>query len=581
MRHIYIKIIFLLVLIFTIGACEEEDNLQPEGQWELSTPSAVTPQSNEQIVLEENNTNELITFSWTEATSSAGYDVYYSVLIVDGENPNYTNPIMDIEAENSGKDLSATVSYGDLDTALSLAGYAANSNANLIWAAVAQSLSKEEMGISNLIVKRFENEIIPTQLFLSGTATENGNDISNAIPLRRLNNSEGNPSNNYEMYTSLTAGNTFMFYSEQSLPAHKYGGAEDVLVKNGNPISVTEDGQYRISVDLDNNTYSLLKINTWNVKGSPIIGGWDSDEPLAYIGGGVWQASMDLVETGGFLFRADVPSGDYWSYLMKRVVGTPNEVIMESQAASQGLLYEDIPSEEKGTMIVTLDLSSNAYTYTIEKDPNVAEPIETPETLFLFVNNTMVEELTKDGDVFNASNYLALQTSDVVSFNVASDGSGNGYTIFSSIGVTDTPDDAKVIANAEISNGNDEISVERDQAYNFSIDFSSAKLTWSYYNITLFHWDELNQKWDDRNEYLMTYVHPYKFTTSASLKANFDMKFFSPWDNDFGADNPSALNGTMTNHGGSNFKNTTIDGTYTVSIEVTNDYLTGTYNFEL
>jgi hypothetical protein len=57
------------------------------------------------------------------------------------------------------------------------------------------------------------------------------------------------------------------------------------------------------------------------------------------------------------------------------------------------------------------------------------------------------------------------------------------------------------------------------------------------------------------------------------------MKFFSPWDNDFGADNPSSLEGTMTNHGGSNFRNITSDGTYNVSIEITSDYASGTYKF--
>lgn len=579
MKHIYIKIVFLLAVILTVGACKEEDNLQPEGLWELSVPSIVAPENNAKIVLDENNASELITFNWTPATSSLGYGVYYSVIIVDAENPDYENPLMEITAENGGKGLSAAVSYEDLDTALSLAGFNANTDVNLMWAAVAKSLSKEEMGTGNLTVTRFENEIIPTQLFISGTATESGTDMAQAISLRRLNNSEGKPSNIYEMYTSLTAGNTFMFYSEQSLPAHKYGGAEDVLVKNGEPMSVAEDGEYRITVNLDNNTYSLLKIDRWNVKGSPIIGGWGSDEPLAYIGGGVWQATMDLVDTGGFLFRADVPNQGYWNYLLKRVVGTANEVIMESQAGDQGLSYEDIPSEVKGTMIVTLDLSSSAYTYSIEKDPNAAEPIETPETLYLFVNNTMIEEMTKDGDIFNNTNYLALQNGDVVTLNTASDGTGSSFTMFSNIGATDSPNDVKVSVNSDLSAGSDAITVERDQAYGFSIDFANAKFTWSYYNLFLFHWDEVNQKWDDRDEFLLTYVHPYKFTTTASLKAGFDMKFFSPWDNDFGADDPSALSGTMTNRGGSNFKNITTDGSYNITVEVTNDYASATYEF--
>jgi hypothetical protein len=323
----------------------------------------------------------------------------------------------------------------------------------------------------------------------------------------------------------------------------------------------------------------MLKIERWNVKGSPIIGGWGSDEPLEYIGGGIWQATMDLVNTGGFLFRADVNGAGYWDYLFKRVVGTANTLIIESDAASQGLLFEDVPSEQIGTMIVTLNLSANAYTYSIVKDPNAASPITTPNSLFLFVNNTMVEEMTKDGDVFKTSKYFALKNGDKVSLNTLANGTGNSYTIATNIGATDTPDAVNVLFKSNLSEGTGAISVERDQAYKFSLDFANAKLQWNYYNLFLFHWDEINQKWDNRNEYLLTYVHPYKFTGTFALKTNFDMKFFSPWDNDFGSNSPSALSGTMTNKGGSNFRNITSDGNYKVNVEVTNNYDTGTYQF--
>ncbi|MDV7188467.1 SusE domain-containing protein [Lutibacter sp. TH_r2] len=579
MKHIY-KIVFFFILAISIVACKEDDNLQPEGLWELSTSEIILPSENETIVLDAENSNELITFGWTEAVSSAGYGVFYSVVIVEAENPDYENPLIEITADNGGEDLSAFISYEDLDRALSLAGYDAGSEVNLIWGAVAQSLSKQTMVTGNLTVIRFETEIIPTQIFVSGNATEGGDNLSLATPLKRLDNSDGNPSNIYEVYTSLTAGNTFMFYSEQSLPAHNYGGADDVLVKNGEAITVSEDGQYKITVDLENNTYSLLKFDRWNVKGSPIIGGWGSDEPLEYIGGGVWQATMEFVETGGFLFRADVPGGDYWSYLMKRVVGTSNEVIMESQAGNQGLSYEDVPAEIKGTVIVTLDLSADAYTYSIEKDPNAVGPIETPETLFLFVNDVMTEELVKDGDTFSSVNYMALQTSDIVALNSMANGTGNSYTVSSNIGATDTPDSVKVSVNADLSEGDDNISVERDQAYLFSIDFENSKLSWSYYNIFLFHWDDLNGGWDSRNEFLMTYEHPFKFNVSENLIADYDMKFISPWDNDFGSDDAGALSGNLTNKGGSNIRNISTDGSYTVSIEITNDYTAGTYLFE-
>lgn len=579
MKTLYKSILFLIFGAITLVACETENNIQPEGLWQLSTPSITLP-SESAINLNQTSPNELITFNWDAAQSSAGFIVTYKVVIDTLGTTEFNNPILELIPGNGGKDLSVSVSHETLDEALSFAGYTANSDAQLTWAVIASSINKQTTDVNEITLKRFEAEIIPERLFLSGTAAENNNNLSEAISLRRLNNEEGNPSNIHEIYTSLTAGNTFKLYSEQSLPALVYGGTNNgEIVKSGAALSVPQDGQYRIRVDLDNNTYSMLKIERWNMKGSPIIGGWDNDEPLDYIGNGIWQASIQLVNTGGFLFRADVDGAGFWDHLLKRVVGSSNTLIMETDAGSQGLNFEDIPSEQLGTKLVTLNLSADAYTYTIENDPNAAEPIETPETLYLFKNNELVGELSKDGDTFKTDNYIALQEGDQITLNTSSDGSGDSFTSFESIGATEEPNGINVSEAPDLSVGNDIVNVVRDQAYTFTIDFANAKFQWNYYNLFLFHWDEINQKWDDRNEYLLTYSHPFKFSGNVALSSNFDMKFISPWDNDFGGDNPSALSGGMTNRGGSNIRNITTDGNYQVNVQVSNNYATGTYEF--
>ena len=579
MKTLFKNLLFLLFASIAIVACVTEDNLQPEGQWELTNPSIILP-SDDLVILDETTPSDIITFSWEAATSSTDFIVTYKVVVDTLGSTNFDTPILELNPSNSGKALSTSISFEAIDEALSFAGYSANNDVELTWAVVANSINKTSQDSNNITIKRFETELIPNRLFLSGSAAENNSNLSESILLRRLNDSEGTPSNIHEVYTSLKAGGTFQFYSEQSLPALIYGGSTDgQIVKSGDPISVTEDGQYRIRIDLDNNTYNLLKIERWNMKGSPIIGGWGSDEPLQYIGNSVWQASIQLVSTGGFLFRADVNGGDYWGYLLKRIVGTANTLIMESDAGAQGVNFEDIPSEQLGTKLVTLDLSANAYTYTIETDPNAAEPIETPNTLYLFNNSVLVGELTKDGDVFRSDNYIALQTGDQLTLNTASDGSGDSFTSFENIGATSEPDGINVSESPDLLSGSDVINVERDQAYKLTIDFANAKLQWNYYNIFLFHWDEINQKWEERNEFLMTYSHPYKFTTTVGLSGNFDMKFISPWDNDFGSESPTELSGNLTNRGGSNIRNITTDGNYQVNIEVTPDFSTGTYEF--
>lgn len=408
-------------------------------------------------------------------------------------------------------------------------------------------------------------------MFISGDATENGSELSQAIPLKRLNDTEGNPSNKYEVYTSLSADKTYKFYSRQTLPAHQYGGTDGSLVKSGAAIKATEDGAYRISVDLDDNTCSLLKIEKWSVVGTPVNGGWDGDEALAYQGGGVWKANIDLIAKGGFIFRAN---GD-WSYLMKRVAGTTNSVVMESQAADQGLQLEDIPSEKTGTFIFTLDLSASAYSYTIEKDPNAEEPVATPESLFLLADGTMIHEFTKDGDTFSSVVYLALQNGVSYTLNSAEDGLGTSYALDSSIGATDVLGGDKVAGSSKLGEDAVSLAVETDQAYLLTLDFSASQLTWSYYNLKLFHWSD----WDSRDEFELIYVHPYTFTLTTDLVSSYEMKINSPWDVEFGADDPTAMSGTMTNKGGENFTNISTDGIYQLSITISNDYQTGNYEF--
>lgn len=576
MKKIYKYLLFFVFISIAFMACDTEENMQPEGQWDLIAPVIMLPESDQSIILDQETPNETITFTWEPAISTAGYAITYAVVIDTLGSTNFDTPIYEVLSSNSGNSTSAIISFAAIDEALSIAGYVVDESSQLTCAIKAMSLSKSAYDEKTIAITRFEDEIIPTRLYISGTATENGNNLSEAIQLKRLNNSEGLLSNVHEVYTSLTAGKSYKFYSENTLPAHQYGGADGELVKSGAPITAAEDGVYRIMVNLDEGTYTLLRIDYWSMIGQPINGGWGGDEPLSYQGGSIWSATIELVDFGGFVFRAN---GD-WSHLLKSIVGSPSSLIMESQAADQGLNFEDIQSTQLGNQIVTIDLSANGYTYSIEQDTSEPPaPLTTPEQLYLFVNGNIVEELAKNGDTFTNNTYLALQVGDAVALNSASDGSGESFTSLMNIGSTDSLDSAEVSEGSELTSEFGDIVVDKDQAYGFTVNFATANFQWKYYNLFLFHWDELNQGWDDRNEFLMTYVHPNTFTLTAQLSANYDMKFFSPWDNDFGSESPSESTGTITNGGGSNLRNITTAGTYNVTTTISDDYTTGTYEF--
>lgn len=559
-------------------SCSEESNLDPEGQWTFTSPSISSPTDGASIVLNEATPNAKLDFAWSAATSSAGYGVTYSIVIDSVDSENFDTPILEVKSDNVGKSLTASIAYNLLDEALSLAGYPANTIANVKWAVKASCMSKVSYTSSDLSVKRFATEVIPSSLYLSGDATEAGIDLSKAISMVRLKGANGATTNKYEVYTSLTAEKSYKFYSAKSLPAHTYGGTETEIVKSGAPIVASTTGVYRITVDMDNMTCEMLKIDRMGVIGDAFSTGWGADVPMAYQGGGIWKGTFDVVAKKPFIFRAN----ESWGYLYKRVTGTTNKVILESQAGTEGVAVEDIPYDKIGSKIFTLDLSSGGFTYSIEKDPNAPDAVTTPSTLFLLANGSSIQEFTKDADTFTSPVYLALQSGVEYTLNSKADGTGTSYLIDAAIGATATLGGDKVSGLANITEEAGAIAVQYDQAFKLSIDFAATKLSWSYYNLKLFHWSN----WDTRNEYVMTYVHPFKFTLSgAALEAGYEMKFNSPWDVQFGAvaangDDLNALSGTTTNLGSSsNLKCIQSSGSYDAVLTFDNLYNKGNYSF--
>ncbi|QCR23255.1 SusE domain-containing protein [Pontibacter sp. SGAir0037] len=563
-----------VAMLFVVWSCKEMDNLDPVGNWELTTPIISTPSDNATLVLNQDEPTEQIRFEWQAAVSSERYQVRYTFVLDSADNPDFSSPILSMTSGGSGKNLFVAPTARQIDQALSAAGYEANTTANLKWAVMAQSLDKVSVASQAVRITRFETESAPAQLYVSGSATEKGANVTLAIPMKALKDGDGNLTGIYELYTGLTAGGTLQFYGAQSASAVSFGGASGQLQRNGAAIASPGAGAYRITADFNNNTYSFLKIDKISVVGGNITNGWGGDEPLQYKGNSVWEGSVNLVADAGYIFRVN---GD-WAYQIKRIVGTTNQLVMQSFAEENKITFEDLPAAGgTGKYKFTINFAADKYTYAVEKDNSVTPPTEVPNQLFLLSDGAKVVELTKSGSTFSSGKYLALQKSKTYTLNTKEDGSGTAYTITGTIGEAATPTADKVENKVQVGVGNTAINVARDQAYQLSVNFSNAELAWKYYNLKLFHWSTAEGGWDARTETPMTYVHPYKFEVTTNLQKDFITKFNSPWDVQFGT-NGTALSGTMTN-GGEDFKGISASGSYMATIEIEPDYASATYQF--
>lgn len=136
-----------------------------------------------------------------------------------------------------------------------------------------------------------------------------------------------------------------------------YGGEEGKIAKGapGN-IPGPENGLYWMNVNIANDTYSLLKINTIGVIGSFAGNNWASDyvELTPSEDFLVWTADVEFTDANTeWKFRTNGDWGD-----------NPNLGVGENGLSLNG---GNMPAPGVGTYTVTLDLSTVPYQYTAEK----------------------------------------------------------------------------------------------------------------------------------------------------------------------------------------------------------------------
>lgn len=130
-------------------------------------------------------------------------------------------------------------------------------------------------------------------------------------------------------------------------------GANGTLEPNGANIDVADAGYYKVNVDINALTYTIMKTD-WGVIGSATESGWDSDQNMTYDAtAGTWSAVLDL-KVGEIKFRAN----DGWD-------------LNYGDDGANGILEAggaNIAIPEAGTYTVTLKLGAPDYSYSIVRN---------------------------------------------------------------------------------------------------------------------------------------------------------------------------------------------------------------------
>ena len=165
--------------------------------------------------------------------------------------------------------------------------------------------------------------------------------------------------NTYEGYIWFNAGTPFKFTPAPNWDSD-WGdtGADGILEPGGdNIVSPAEDGYYKINVDVNALTYTLVKTD-WGLIGDATPGGWDASTPMTYDAAtDSWSIVADLT-AAQMKFRAN----NDWAI---NLGDTGADAVLDYDG-------DNIVLSSAGNYLVTLYLGTPDYTYTIESYSNDA-----------------------------------------------------------------------------------------------------------------------------------------------------------------------------------------------------------------
>lgn len=228
-------------------------------------------------------TSAAVVFQWDQARAEDGTLVLYEVAF-DQTTGDFSKPVYKMTSDQNGVLNQATISHKDLNRIAALAGVGSLGTGTLKWTVLASrgiNVKPATQTRTITLTRPAGFDVVPTSVFLTGSATEAGTDVAKAIPMKSTG------PGTFEVYTSLKPG-TYSFVDRVSGTAKTYS-VSGVNIKEGGTATVTDAQQpVRIRLDFTNAAASLTQIKE--------MGLWYSNDndirfTLDYVGGGVWQAA--------------------------------------------------------------------------------------------------------------------------------------------------------------------------------------------------------------------------------------------------------------------------------------------------
>lgn len=274
--------IFLALLAFFLVTSCEEDELD---HTQVSPVTALySPDDNAFFNLKETGS---VNFEWEPATAEDNGVVFYEVLF-DEVGGDFSDPLYSLPSDGKGMQRSLELPAATLNRIAEISGLNRGETGKVIWTAVSsKGINRQEpMDSRTIELERAPGFPPPAQAYLAGTATEAGDDVTQALAMTPTGDG------NYEIYTSLKPGDYYIT-TAQSTDGDVYSIQDGKLELDGQTTFTGDEGVYRIRVGFNDASTNMDEIKKLSLYFSP------TDEflfDLPYNGNGTWKITDAPIE---------------------------------------------------------------------------------------------------------------------------------------------------------------------------------------------------------------------------------------------------------------------------------------------
>lgn len=287
-KLIKLRSVLLLLIIVAAASCKKDVktlnlNLNPVSSLTLpADQAAVTlvpvPPAGTQLAS--------VAFSWAATSAEDGQLVLYEI-VFDKESGDFSNPVYKSVSDNGGVNTQITLTHQDLAKIADAGGIGPSSTGKLKWTVIAsKATNKKTASVSRIIqlTRPAGFTTLPATLYLTGTATEGGSDVTKAIALKKT------AAGAFELYSSLAAGSYQLSETNTAAGRKFYIDNTGVIKEGTTATTVTGTTKvYRLRYDFNVATSQTAEITDIGIFQS---GPNNEIGHLAYTGNSTWASPV-------------------------------------------------------------------------------------------------------------------------------------------------------------------------------------------------------------------------------------------------------------------------------------------------